>query len=87
MHTRELRVPTVLLIDGYRFFFFSNENREPPHVHIEKGDSVAKWWLIPLREEWTSGFSPAQRRRIHTIIVENEATILEQWNEHFETGE
>ena len=35
-------MPTVLLVEGYRFFFFSNEGQEPPHVHVRKGGGVAK---------------------------------------------
>ena len=41
-------MPTVLKIKGYRFFFLSLEGREPAHIHIEKGDRVAKFWLNPL---------------------------------------
>ena len=35
-------MPTVLVVEGYRFFFFSNEGFEPPHIHVEKGDSHAQ---------------------------------------------
>ncbi len=35
-------MPTVLRIDGFRFFFYSDEGSEPPHIHAEKGDGVAK---------------------------------------------
>jgi uncharacterized protein DUF4160 len=41
-------VPTVLLVDGYRFFFFSNEGTEAPHIHVERGDDYAKLWLEPV---------------------------------------
>jgi len=34
-------MPTILRIDGYRFFFFSDEHL-PTHIHIEKGDGYAK---------------------------------------------
>lgn len=27
-------MPTLLSVKGYRFFFYSNENNEPMHVHI-----------------------------------------------------
>src|SRR5262249_55675133 len=40
-------MPTVLIIQGFRFFFFSNEGSEPPHIHVEKGDGYAKFWLNP----------------------------------------
>lgn len=29
-------MPTVLRWKGYRFYFFSNEGSEPPHIHIDK---------------------------------------------------
>lgn len=28
-------MPTIFRIDGYRFFFYSGEGNEPPHVHVE----------------------------------------------------
>jgi Domain of unknown function (DUF4160) len=31
-------MPTLLRIEGFRFFFYSSEGQEPPHVHVEKGD-------------------------------------------------
>jgi uncharacterized protein DUF4160 len=76
-------MPTVLRIDGYRFFFWSNESNEPPHIHVEKGGGVAKWWLTPLREDSSSKFSPAQKRRIRAILMSNLGPILVRWNEHF----
>ncbi|HET6238742.1 MAG TPA: DUF4160 domain-containing protein [Acetobacteraceae bacterium] len=41
-------MPTVLRVDGFRFYFYSLEGNEPPHVHIEYGDSLAKYWLVPV---------------------------------------
>jgi hypothetical protein len=51
-------VPTVLRWNGYRFFFFSNEGAEPPHIHVDKGGATAKFWLEDLRSKhrvWASG--------------------------------
>lgn len=45
---RQARMPTVLRIGPYRFFFYSNEGSEPPHVHVESGGRVAKVWLVPV---------------------------------------
>ena len=28
-------MPTVLRSNGIRFFFYSSENNEPPHIHVE----------------------------------------------------
>ena len=33
------RMPTILIVDGFRFHFFSREGQEPPHIHIRKGDA------------------------------------------------
>lgn len=41
---------SVLLLNGFRFFFYSNENNEPIHIHIEKGNATGKVWLDPLIE-------------------------------------
>ena len=51
-------MPTVLNIKGYRFFFFSLEGNEPPHIHIEHGDKVGKKWTPKMRQ-WC---------RIETIV-------------------
>ncbi len=40
-------MPTVLRLQGFRFFFYSNENDEPMHVHVEKAEAVGKIWLEP----------------------------------------
>ena len=32
-------MPTVLTTQGFRFFFYSNENDEPVHVHVSKADA------------------------------------------------
>ena len=41
-------MPTILIVDGFRFHFFSREGQEPPHIHIRKGDAIAKYWLAVL---------------------------------------
>ena len=41
-------MPTVLKIEAYRFFFYSGENNEPPHIHVEWDDKIAKYWLTPV---------------------------------------
>jgi hypothetical protein len=41
-------MPTVLRISGFRFFFYSLEGSEPRPIHVEYGDSIAKFWLDPV---------------------------------------
>jgi hypothetical protein len=42
-------MPTVLRVGGYRFFFYSADADEPPHIHVAREDNVAKFWLSPVR--------------------------------------
>ena len=76
-------MPTALNSKGYRFFFWSNENDEPVHVHVEKADGSAKFWLKPVEEEYSYGFSAKQRKEIKAIIQTNYETLIKKWHEHF----
>jgi hypothetical protein len=76
--------PTVLREDGFRFFFYSRETNEPPHVHVEKGDATAKFWLQPVELDRIQGFNPNERRRIVTIIEKRREQLLESWYEFFD---
>jgi uncharacterized protein DUF4160 len=76
-------MPTILRVEGFRFFFFSNEMQEPPHIHVEKGDGYAKVWLVPLELSYSHGLTRAELRRMREIAEEHQATLLERWNEYF----
>jgi hypothetical protein len=56
-------MPTILFLNGFRFFFFSQEGSEPPHIHVEHGDKVAKYWLNPVELAIVRG---VQESRIDT---------------------
>ena len=79
-------MPTIFRYKGYRFFFYSNEGdpQEPLHVHVQKGESVAKFWLEPhvsLAESY--GISSSDLRRINRVVKDNELLIKEAWHEYF----
>ena len=76
-------MPTVLKFQGYRFFFFSQEGNEPPHIHIEHGDRVAKFWLNPIKLSSSYGFRSHELAKIRMFVIENNALFLEKWDEHF----
>ena len=76
-------MPTVLRIKGYRFFFFSNEGKEPIHIHIERAESYAKFWLDPVRIAIGFGFSSNELNELHSIIEEYQDQIVEKWDEYF----
>jgi uncharacterized protein DUF4160 len=77
-------MPTILIVNGYRFYFYSNENDEPVHIHVEKGEGNAKYWLEPeLKEEYSYGFKAKQRKEIKQIISENIEKLITDWYEYF----
>ena len=39
--------PTVLRSGPYRFHFYSQDGNEPAHVHVDRDDCSAKFWLNP----------------------------------------
>ena len=76
-------MPTVLRVDGFRFFFYSKEGNEPAHVHVEQQDNEAKFWLSPVSLVWNAGFNTAALTRLHALVRANQTLFLEKWNEHF----
>ncbi len=76
-------MPTVLKLKSYRFFFYSSDKEEPPHVHVESGDKVAKFWLDPVRLQSSGGFNRTEINKIHKMILKHQEKLLEAWNEYF----
>jgi hypothetical protein len=76
-------VPTLLIVEGFRFWFYSNEGQEPPHVHVSRGGAAAKVWLQPVRIAYSYGFTPSQLRRIRELVFEHQASFVEKWHEYF----
>lgn len=76
-------MPTVLRIGPYRFFFYSGDQSEPPHIHVERDRSEAKFWLDPVRLARSHGFAAREIGEIEKLVAENEQLLLERWNEFF----
>ena len=76
-------MPTVLLVGPYRLYSHSHEPNEPPHVHVDRDDQSAKFWLDPVRLSRNLGFNAAELRRIHRLVTENQLLCLEKWYERF----
>ncbi len=79
-------MPTVLVIGPYRFFFYASDRNEPFHVHIEREDCIAKFWLGPVRLERSGGFGRSELSDLQHLTEENEKLIMEKWNEYFGKG-
>jgi hypothetical protein len=76
-------MPTVLRLSGFRFFFYSEEGNEPPHIHVEKGGVKGKYWLEPLQEDNMSNFKVAERRKARKIIEQYQQMLKNKWYEYF----
>jgi hypothetical protein len=78
-------MPTVLRAGPYRVYFFSHEPNEPPHVHVDRDERTAKFWLGPVALARNLGFAARELRRIEQLVEEHEAALIEAWNEYFGT--
>ena len=75
-------MPTVLRSGPYRFYFYSHESNEPPHVHVDRDDLSAKFWLEPSGLARNSGFSPKELGRLQRLVILHQAHFLEAWHGH-----
>ena len=76
-------MPTLLRWRGYRFFFYSADGWEPPHVHVAKGGREAKIWLRDLSVAVNLGYNARELNEIVRKTREEREAFLEVWNDHF----
>ncbi len=79
-------MPTVLRYEAYRIYFYSHEPNEPPHVHVDRDNLSAKFWLNPVSLARNLGFSARELRQVERLVKENQAELLEAWNGYFGVG-
>jgi hypothetical protein len=71
----------------YRFYFYSHEPNEPSHVHVDRENLSAKFWLDPLSLAQNQGFRPKELRQVQALVEENRERFLETWNDYFGIGQ
>lgn len=76
-------MPTVLRLDGFRFYFYSHEPNEPPHVHVDHGGATAKVWLYDAAIARNVGFSAKELGKIQRMVREHRDSLQEAWNAFF----
>jgi hypothetical protein len=79
-------MPVVFRHNGFRFFFYSNEGdpREPLHIHVRKGECLAKIWLESWPEVAESYKLSAQElRELLDVAIRHKDEIERSWNEYF----
>lgn len=77
-------MPTIARIGPYRFFFYSEDEHEPEHVHVERDDGVAKFWLNPVRCACHDGFTERELRRVNWLVIRQRPDFMEAWHGYFD---
>ena len=76
-------MPTVLRIGACRFYFYSQEPNEPPHVHVDCGEATIKVWLETAEVAKSRGFRAHEINGIVTMVEEHREKLVEAWHEYF----
>jgi len=76
-------MPTVFRSGAYRLYFYSHEPNEPHHIHVDRDDLSAKFWLDPAQLARNFGFRAHELREIQSIVMKHRKSLLGAWNEFF----
>lgn len=75
-------MPTIMIVKGYRFFFYSNEHL-PMHIHIEKDFKTAKFNLLNIELVYSRGFNASELKEIRNLVNDNVVLFKQKWDEYF----
>lgn len=76
-------VPTVLQIGPYRFYFYSHEPNEPPHIHVDRDKMTAKFWIRQVAVAVNLGFSKTELHELSKLVSKHQKQFLEKWQGYF----
>ncbi|MBS4029419.1 MAG: DUF4160 domain-containing protein [Ignavibacteriales bacterium] len=76
-------MPTVLYINGWRFFFFAEEGNEPMHIHAEKGEKNCKFWIYEkthsIEAVYYYRMNSRDKRDVRKIILDKFDLFVDEW--------
>jgi hypothetical protein len=72
----------VLRVGGYRFFFYSREGHEPPHIHVQNAERYAKFWLAPVSLAWARGFRGDEIGEIRRLVQAHSLHFQARYHAH-----
>ena len=75
-------MPTILISNGYRFFFYVNDH-PPMHIHIEKDNKTAKFNIELLALVRSRKFNTSEIREIRKLVENNKQLFKQKWSEYF----
>jgi len=76
-------MPTILRKLGFRFFFYSDEGNEPPHIHVEKAEGRGKYWIDPVEKAYMKNFNKQVEKKAGQIVREEQGYFKKKWYEYF----
>jgi uncharacterized protein DUF4160 len=80
-------MPTILLVLGWRLYFYANEGNEPIHIHCRKGEMECKFWLdsdnSDVIEAFSYNMSSRDKREIIKIVYEYFEFIESEWEQFY----
>lgn len=79
-------MPVILRLNGFTFFFYSNEGNplEPAHIHVRNADGEAKFWLEnEVKLSRNDGFDTRTLRGLTKMVKDNQRFFAEAWNVYF----
>lgn len=77
-------MPTLLRIGPFRFYFYTHEPNEPPHVHVDRDEATMKVWLETLDVAKSRGFRAHEIGGIVELVEEHRVAFLEAWHGYFD---
>ena len=76
-------MPTVLRSGPYRFYFYSHEPNEPLHIHVDRDEATAKFWLSPVNLASSLGFKSHELTTLFRLVQRHERELIDAWNGFF----
>ncbi|WP_076798294.1 DUF4160 domain-containing protein [Chloroflexus islandicus] len=74
-------MPTVLRIGPYRLYFYSYDCDEPRHIHVDRDNLSAKFWLDPdVRLAENRGYNRKELRDIERIVRSHLEILRYEWD-------
>lgn len=74
-------MPTLFIVFGLRFFFYSNEHL-PIHIHVRNADGEAKFEVEEVKLISNKGLKNKDVSLAIALIEENKEIIINKWNEY-----
>jgi hypothetical protein len=75
-------LPKVFDKEGFKFFFYTDEGNEPPHVHVSRQGEEAKFWISPVRFASNDGLSAKELAKARKLVIQHEQQLKDKWDEH-----